>query len=357
MIFFLCVISAAWGAETDPFVDVKPKETPETKPTGFFSDNFGFRKELMSEFGATDSGWLSSRQSAGFEVLKKFSTETKTFLGIDFQGRLVWREGFTDSPNDHEGKSRQGVVFEYHNAYADLYSLFGGVGRFNLRLGHFYVPFGLNLQTDTHGTILQLSNERNFGFERDWYTGFWGILTEDLRYDVYYLLGSGYGINFNGQSGLGAARVGLANKYLSNYGLEAGASFMGGQRLSPNIINTLRGGLDARYRRAIPSGLLTPTSEVSAGQDALDAVVAQLYQLDYLHSSRRFGVASQLRWFWQQHLPSSTDSSILAEATWYINNDVSNSNLQWLKLNCEVQFAKQTGDRHVIWTLQYYWYW
>ena len=48
------------------------------------------------------------------------------------------------------------------------------MGRFNFRAGRFYVPFGLNLQTDTHGTVLQLSNEQNLGFERDWYTGFWG---------------------------------------------------------------------------------------------------------------------------------------------------------------------------------------
>ncbi len=357
LVIFSASISFAQSTEPDPFAGVSPKETPEAKSTGFFSDNFGFRKELMSEFGATNAGQLASRQSAGFEVIKKFSTETKTFLGIDFQGRLVWREGFVDSPNDHEGMNRQGVVFEYHNAYADLYSLFGDVGRFNLRLGRFYLPFGLNLQTDTHGTLLQLSNERNFGFERDWYAGFWGILTEDLRYDVYYMLGSGYGINFAGQSGLGAARVGLANKYLSDYGLEAGASFMGGQRLSPNIINTLRGGLDARYRKSIPTGLLTLTSEVSAGQDSPNAVVTQLYQLDYLHSSRRFGVASQFRWFWEQNLPKPVDSAILAEATWYFSNDISGSNLQWIKLNCEVQLARQTGDRNVIWTLQYYWYW
>jgi hypothetical protein len=31
-----------------------------------------------------------------------------------------------------------------------------------------YLPFGLNLQTDTHATLQQLSNDRNFGFERDW---------------------------------------------------------------------------------------------------------------------------------------------------------------------------------------------
>ena len=83
------------------------------------------------------------------------------------------------------------------------------VGRFNFRAGHFYVPFGLNLQTDTHGTVLQLSNERNFGFERDWHAGVWGSINRHLNYDAYYLTGSGYDLKFKGQSGLGAVRVSL----------------------------------------------------------------------------------------------------------------------------------------------------
>ena len=106
------------------------------------------------------------------------------------------------------------------------------VGRFNFRAGRFYVPFGLNLQTDTHGTVLQLSNERNFGFERDWYTGFWGAINKHLNYDAYYLTGSGYDLKFKGQSGLGALRISLANKYSSQYGLEGGVSVMAGERLA-----------------------------------------------------------------------------------------------------------------------------
>src|SRR5437868_6411103 len=86
----------------------------------------------------------------------------------------------------------------------------------------FHDTFGLNLQTDTHGTILQLSNEKNFGFERDWYTGLWGIISEDFNYDAYYLAGSGYDLKYKGQSGLAAARLSLSNKYSSENGIEGG---------------------------------------------------------------------------------------------------------------------------------------
>ena len=367
-ILILCVAMAC-EAEPDPFENVAPRVSIDhTTQPGFFSENFGFRKELMSEFGITQDGFSASRQSAGFEVLKKFSTATKTFASFDFQGRLVRRDGFIGFPNDGEGMNRMGWAFEYHNVYADFYNVLDPVlsesgqsshlGRFNLRVGRFYLPFGLNLQTDTHGTLLQLSNERNFGFERDWYAGFWGNLNEAFRYDLYYLAGSGYPLKFEGQSGLIGARLGLANKYSTEGGLEGGISFLVGERLasSSTRVNMLRGGLDFRYRHLLPNGTLTWMSELSGGRDGPDALLTQLYQVDYLPSSRRWGLATQFRWNWQEKVNSS-DSSLLSEATWYFANDVSASNLHWVKLNCEVQLARQQGKKNVVWTLQYYRYW
>ena len=245
---------AAAGAEADPFADLAelpaPQATPEQDSRSWretlFTENFGFRKEIMSQFDMNERGKTASRQSVGFEALKKFSTATATLASVDFQGRLVRRDGFNPVSNDMEGQGRPGWAFEYHNAYLDLYNVLnpllsdeqrgGTVGRFNLRAGRFYVPFGLNLQTDTHGTVLQLSNDRNFGFERDWYTGFWGAINPDVNYDVYYLAGSGYDLKFKGQSGLGAIRLSLANKYSYEYGLEGGLSMLGGERLSPDAV-------------------------------------------------------------------------------------------------------------------------
>jgi hypothetical protein len=245
------------------------------------------------------------------------------------------------------------------------------VGRFNFRAGRFYVPFGLNLQTDTHGTILQLSNERNFGFERDWYTGFWGSLNKHLNYDAYYLVGSGYDLKYKGQSGLGAFRLSLSNQYSSEYGLEGGLSLIGGERIDqdaserlhrnipvnnvPNDpIQTERAGLDARYRKAVPTGLLTWTSELSGGRDAQDNVITQLHQAEYLHSSRRWGVATQYRRFSQDGL--GADASIIGEVTWYFRNDVGSSNLHWIKLNVEKQLERIGRPPSTIITLQYYFY-
>lgn len=372
----------------DPFADLaEPAEaqtTPE-QPTSswrkkFFGENFGFRKEIMSQFDTSEHGQPASRQSVGFEVLKKFSTANATVASFDFQGRLVRRDGYNPVLNDMEGQSRPGWAFEYHNVYLDLYNVLNpvlsdeqrgeNVGRFNLRAGRFYVPFGLNLQTDTHGTVLQLSNERNFGFERDWYTGFWGSLNKHLNYDAYYLTGSGYDLKFKGQTGLGAVRLSLSNKYSSEYGLEGGFSILGGQRLSAPAsdgsttrgmgaansipIETERAGLDGRYRRPVPTGLLTFTSELSGGRDAPSTVVMQLYQAEYLRASRRWGLAAQYRRFRQDGL--GADASLIGEISWYFRNDAGNSNLHWIKLNVERRLERMQGQPAMIITLQYYFY-
>jgi hypothetical protein len=374
--------------KADPFSDLaespEPQATPEQPIRSwrqkFFGENFGFRTEMMSQFDSSEHGQPASRQSVGFEVLKKFSTATATVASFDFQGRLVRRDGFNPVLNDMEGQSRPGWAFEYHNVYLDLYNILNpvlsdgqrgeNVGRFNLRAGRFYVPFGLNLQTDTHGTVLQLSNERNFGFERDWYTGFWGSINKHLNYDAYYLTGSGYDLKFKGQSGLGAVRLSLSNKYSSEYGLEAGLSLLGGERLASQAIdrNTVPGmsaansnptktervGLDGRYRRPVPTGLLTFTSELSAGRDVPNAVFMQLYQAEYLRASRRWGLATQYRRFRQDGL--GADASLVGEISWYFRNDVGNSNVHWIKLNVERRLERMPGQPGTIITLQYYFY-
>jgi hypothetical protein len=386
-LFFLPVSTArAASGASDPFAGVA-ESTAAAEPSAgtwaqrFFTENFGFRKELMSEFATSEQAPAYSRQSVGFETLKKFSSETSTIASLDFQGRLVRRDRYVPVLNDAEGMHRPGWWFEYHNLYLDLFNALDpflseqrqaeNVGRYNLRAGRFYVPFGLNLQTDTHATILQLSNERNFGFERDWYAGFWGALNDDLKYDAYYLAGSGYDLKYRGQSGLGAARLSLSNKYSYDYGLEGGLSVLDGERLSPeaaqrdavvaaragpsSVVQTQRVGLDGRLRRSVPAGLLTMSAELSGGRDAPDAVFTQLYQAEYLHASRRWGFATQYRRFWQDG--PGADGSIIGEATWYLRNDVGNSNLHWIKVNVERQLERAQGRPDTIVALQYYRYW
>jgi len=382
-------------AETvpDPFAGVSAATgvvataADESTVSGFTHDNFTFKKEIFSQFSRSDeapaSSNIYSRQSIGFEILKKFSTSTSTIAAFDIQMRLVRRDHFLSTANDMEGVDRDGFYTEYHNIYADFYNILNplmpdktrgdNAGRFNLRVGRSYVPFGINLQTDTHGTLLQLSNEEDFGFERDWGAGLWGSLTPDLDYNVSYLLGSGYDIAFDGQHGLAVSRLSLAGKYLNNYGIEGGLSFLSGQRLVKNTlmdnlgdvisradtrtVDTIRGGLDGRYTHVVPGGTMSLTAELNAGKDDDDDAFGQLYQADYLDHSRKWGLASQYRRFLRDNENRKADESLFGEFTWYFRNDVGNTTLHWVKLNIEKQLERQEGPKDVIVSVQYYRYW
>lgn len=347
-----------------------------------------FKNEIMTQF-SFDSGDSSGRakpyhrHSYGFEFLKKFASEVSTTSSFNIQTRLVFRRNYAPVINDMEGASRHELFFEYHNLYFDFYNALDpwmapedraeNIGRFNFRLGRFYLPFGLNLQTDTHGTILQLSNDRNFGFERDWYAGFWGSLNNNLNYDLYYMLGSGYAITRKGQQGLLGARISLAGKYLYDSGIEGGLSLISGERLSEHavmrshsvmndsrnglIVDTMRVGIDGRYGKAVPGGKMTLTGELSTGRDESDDVLTQLYQIDYMRADRKFGWATQYRQFWQENISHETDASLIGELTWYMKNDIGNASLEWIKLNVEKKLSAQSGPSDTITTLQYYRYW
>lgn len=386
--------------ETDPFAGITtlpasaagtPAQTPPADNSlfdDFTRDNFLLRYELFFMFTASregvreGDGWRSvySRQSVGFEVQKKFSTATKTWLGVDYQGRLTFRENYRPITADLMGAGHDGWTYETHNAYADFYDITGDGGRLNFRIGRFYVPFGLNLATDTHGTLTQLSNERNFGFERDWYAGFYGAPGEDFTYDAYYALGSGADNSFKGQAGLATLRLGTGRRSLYENGLETGVSFLAGERVSDHavmrspsvardsrgdgIIRTWRVGPDIRKRFAMDSGTLTLTGEFSAGRDENDTVLTALTQVDWLDASRRWGVAVQYRHFRQDigdggtgSAPGKTDSALIVNASRYFANDVGNTGIHAITLGVERQLQRNTGPRDTLVTLQYYRYW
>ena len=148
--FSLCSLAAAAG--NDPFADlsVAPSSTNAAalaEPD--WADNLLLRKEVYLLFAAgrddlDETQGSMSRLSAGFEVQKRFATATRTVASFDYQGRVVYREHVLDTSADPMGRDSAQWEYETHNAYVDFYNIFGEPGRFNLRGGYFYQPFGLN---------------------------------------------------------------------------------------------------------------------------------------------------------------------------------------------------------------------
>jgi hypothetical protein len=375
---------ASLTAADDPFAGVTAAPAPASNAAAAaapaWSDNLLFRKEVFvlaglerDSFDGRDS---MSRVSAGFEVQKRFSTATRTVAAIDYQGRMVHRNRMMDTMSDPMGMEADRWEYETHNAYLDFYNLFGEPGRFNLRGGYFYAPFGLNQQTDTHGTLLQLSNDRLFGSERDWQLTLYGALGDGLDYTVGYLLGAGPDHEAQGQSGMGVARVALNNGWLFAHGLEGGVSVAAGERVdehavmrSPSVhhatrggsvVGTWRAGADLRKRVDSRVGPFTVLTELAAGEDEDDTVLSELVQADWLHPSRRWGAAVQHRHFWQDvgaDAAKYRDERVGGVLTHYLRNDVGNANLHWIALALEHQVRNTEGPEDTLAMLQYYRYW
>ena len=353
----------------DPFADVRVQSFKETEVAlPWWKENLLFRKEWdwmwtggEKDFRETES--LYSRLSAGFEIQKRFATATKTVASINYQGRLVYRDHLLNTAADPMGMDADAWEYETHNAVAEFYQLAGEPGKFNLRVGRYYLPFGLNSQTDTHGTLLQLSNERVFGTDRDWQLTAFGNATEMVDYMAGVVLGSGPHQDLHGQSGMAVGRVGLGSTSLFEQGLEGGVSGAFGERVVSHssheeVVETWRAGADIRKRMDTGYGPFTFTGEGALGQDDHQPMASGLVQADWLHPGRQWGLAAQYFYFEQEGEDSdSIDERASFVATRYFRNDVGNSSLHWIALGVEEQIRVPTGDEDTMWTVQYYRYW
>lgn len=370
-LLWLMASSAAFAE--NPFADVQPAipaaSAPE--PASWWRENLLFRREVYGlgaggeeDFRETDD--LYSSLSAGFEVQKRFATATKTVASVNYQGRLVYRDHVLDTSADPMGMDADRWEYETHNAYAEFYNLLGSPGRFGVRAGRFYLPFGLNSQTDTHGTLLQLSNDRVFGTDRDWQVTAYGNATEHLDYLAGYVLGTGPDQELDGQAGMAVGRIGLNNDYLFERGLEGGLSGAYGERLDPHAaeadaVATWRLGADVRQRIDSGFGPFTLTGEGATGEDEDATVWSGLVQADWLHPGRRWGAAAQYFYFERVHFEADhapdVDERASLVLTRYFRNDIGSSTLHWIALGMEQQFQTPEGDEDTLLMLQYYRYW
>lgn len=383
-VFIAALNGSALGSD-DPFagLDDAPPATgmaPE-RAVADWTENLLFRKEIYALFGAArddyrDTGRTMSRISAGFEILKKVSTATRTVASFDYQGRMVYRDHPLATSADPMGRDASAWEYETHNAYADLYQLWGEPGRFNARIGSFYPPFGLNQQTDTHGTLLQLSNDQVFGTDRDWQAALYGYLNESLDYTIGYLLGGGPHGRMSGQAGMGVARLAWNAQKLYQDALEGGVSFAAGERVdaeavmrSPSVARATRGdpvvatwrlGADIRRRVDTASGPVTFTLETAVGHDESDPLVSGLAQADWLHPSRRFAAALQFRELWQDIGAGGdnlNDARMIGVLTYYLRNDVGNTARHGISLAIEHPLHDDGSDGDPMVLVQYYRYW
>jgi hypothetical protein len=103
---------------------------------------------------------VMQKPSAGFDYIRRFSSESGDWGMAAVQGRIAYDENTTDK-----------YQLQLYNAYVKR--KFTG---FDLWAGHNRPAFGLSSYLDSHGLLLQPLSMEGFGFDRDWGAGLYEVL-------------------------------------------------------------------------------------------------------------------------------------------------------------------------------------
>lgn len=187
-------------------------------------------------------------------------------------------------------------------------------GKFNIRVGHFEVPFGLEQNLDTNGTVRQFTFSDR-GIKADWGVSVNGVL-ETLEYELALSRGSGMDYETRDDPYLFAGRLGTS----SNNNLVLGLSGFFGEILNANgTSNIKRIGLDVEYY--IYQWQLL--SEISGGLTDDKETINIFTEASWRTPLESLHLYSQLRQKFQNDIHYSDSTTVNLGAKYSINTDVS----------------------------------
>jgi len=162
-----------------------------------------------------------------------------------------------------------------------------GHGRFNVRLGHFELPFGLEQVLDSNGTLEQFQNGAALGLKADWGASINGVLP-NIEYEFAFTGGGGNALR-SSANGLVVGRVGTP----SDRRLWLGLSALDGEISTPTGVQSrLRGGIDVGWRLAHGFSLL---AEYAGGENGGDDANHALGQIEWINRREHLRLYLQYR--------------------------------------------------------------
>ncbi|MDO8536252.1 MAG: hypothetical protein Q7S30_04510 [Candidatus Omnitrophota bacterium] len=239
---------------------------------------------------------FEGRNSLGFILFGTFSGPDGQIGDLNVQFRTAYYNDQFDygikMTRDWLSNLDQFAV-ELHNAYLRLRVL---PPMLNVRVGHFYVPYGLQPWIDTHGTLLQGPSMRFIGDERDWGVAIEGQ-NDKLEYELGLTRGSGMRY-FNKDDNYAVAGKISTPRIDQRINEWLGASFLigriydtvGRERLrswtmeekdtlfKESVVKKWRIGIDGQGE----TGPCRTRFEITGGQDAAkEAVLGEFFELKY----------------------------------------------------------------------------
>ncbi|MDG1892325.1 MAG: hypothetical protein P8L18_13525 [Verrucomicrobiota bacterium] len=151
----------------------------------------------------------------------------------------------------------------------------------NLKLGHYEIPYGLEVPINSNGTIRQLNHGPNLGIKVDYGVGINGTL-EHFQYDLGVSRGAGVEFDLDTDAYILSGRIGTVADRESFYGINsAGLSIfhMEADQGGGNTLRRQRIGLDGQYYMG-PFGAM---GEFSVGHDSNRLLINSLVELNIVN--------------------------------------------------------------------------
>lgn len=273
----------------------------------------------------------SGQHVIGLDFHKVFSDQSGDYGTLTFQPYWVRLNNMNMHPFFFESSNDSELTWRIANFnYTGLSN-----GGFNIRLGHFEIPFGLEHNLDTNGTL------RQYSFADRRIKADWGISlngnTPDLDYEIALTRGSGNDISSKYNPYVFAGRVGTP----STNNLITGISwFIGDVRTKDRTILTKRLGLDIAYYYHSWEALF----ELSGGSDDQQSNVYALGELSWRNAPETVHLFSQLQ-FSKRKIDDDWDQSNLINfgLNWYVTPSVGVSGM--MSRSLEVLNGQQDSAR------------
>jgi len=174
----------------------------------------------------------------GADVHKVFSNNTSDIGTLTFQPYIVKLNNVNNPSFIFDDGNDTQLTWRIANFNYTALSQ----GKFNIRAGHFEIPFGLEYQVDTNGTLRQLTFADR-GIKADWGFSVNGILPQ-YEYEVALTRGSGNEITSKDDPYIFSGRFGTP----SNRNIVGGVSWFTGDVLGKEgVTKRQKIGLDASY--------------------------------------------------------------------------------------------------------------
>lgn len=297
------------------------------------TDNARWALDLSSRYTDTekadDNNEASAQHVIGFDYYTKIVRNNRDIATIVFQPYWIELNNRASAPSFFSDGNDGALNWRIANInYTGL-----SRGGFNLRLGHLEVPFGLEQNIDSNGTLQQFTtSDRNI--KADWGGSVNGVLSQ-FEYELAYTRGTGNNLKNDSTNetdpGIVAGRIGTLSTGHSIWGL----SFLDGDIVvGSSTAERRRVGVDWAYYHNNWEFL----SEISVGDNGATDTENAFIEVAWNNLSNTLKVYQQLQ-YRTRELNSVVNTQFFTLGTQWFVNSKTDISAAWSKT-----FADQSAN-------------